>query len=163
MKDKFRPILIEAIWLITTALLSIFLAKILFGWTDFKENIDISLNDTHFVYSSWDILILLFLFVTFVVYFIKENNQSFNRKVPTLITIISGIALVCVLTILIKLTSNFTVGGWTAYPPLNAIPQITENKDNELMCNSLTAIQLTILLMLLYTSYCYGKRKGGDI
>ncbi len=73
MKDKLRPLLTETIRLIIAAFLSIILAKLLFSWTDFNGVIDIPLHDTYFVFSIWLVLIPLFLFITFVIYFIKKK------------------------------------------------------------------------------------------
>lgn len=162
--------MIEAIWLIIAAFVSIILTKFLFGWKDFNGSIDIPLHDTYFVSSSWRAILPLFLSTTFLLYFFKEKYKSFRRILPNWIIIVSGLALMILLTLIIKTISDFTVditGGWTAYPPLSALPQqepqvSTENSLPTLIFYSLILIQSIIIIMLLYTTYRWGAAKNDD-
>jgi heme/copper-type cytochrome/quinol oxidase subunit 1 len=170
MKNRLRPILTEALWLIISAFLSIILAKFLFGWTDFKGSIDIPLHDTYLVFSSWFVLLPLFSFMTFNIYFFKEKYKSFNRAIPNWIIIVSGLALMISLTLIIKTISDFAgfiTGGWTSYPPLSALPNQEQHVVKEitlptLISNFLILIQLIIVSMLLYTTYRWGTTKNDD-
>jgi heme/copper-type cytochrome/quinol oxidase subunit 1 len=166
MKNQLRPVLTEALWLIISAFLSIILPKFLFGWTDFKGSIDIPLHDTYLVFSSWFVLVPLFLFMTFFIYFFKEKNKSFNRAVPNWIIVVSGLILVILLTLITKMISNFS-GGWTAYPPLSALSDqeqqvAKENTLPTLISYSLILIQLIMVSMLLYATYRWGTTKNDD-
>jgi hypothetical protein len=167
MDNKLRHIIIEAIWLMIAAFLSIILTKFLFGWTGFNGSIDIPLHDTYFVFSSWLALLPLFLTMAFLLYFFKEKYKSFSRIIPNWIIIVSGLSLMILLTIIIKMISDFAgvvTGGWTAFPPLSALPNqepkvIKVNTLPTLISYFLILIQSIIIMMLLYTTYRWGTTK----
>jgi hypothetical protein len=165
MKKTLNPLIIEAIWLIsilliTIAFLSIILMRPFFVGTDFIGNISIPLGDASLIFAGWQIVLLPYLFATFIVYFIKESRQSFSRQIPNWIALISGIATIYALTIHIKLSFNSTIGGFTAYPPLTVIPQEKDDTFVDLISDSLIGVQMIILVMLLYVAYCCGIAKN---
>ena len=166
MQNRIKPFLTELFWLTICFWLTVLLAAFLFGWDFLNEDLDIHLHDTYFVFSTWSILTPFFLFVTFVLYVVKEKRKSFSRTFPNWLIIISGLTLVFSVTLLIKKFSQFAnmlTGGWTAYPPLSALkdpePQLTENTLAKFIANFLTIVQFFILLLLLYVSYCWGTQK----
>jgi len=169
MQNKIKPYLTELIWLTVSLALTMLLAAFLFGWTFLKGDLDIHLQDTYFVFSSWLILTPLFLLVTFVLYFIKERRKSFSRTLPNWLTIISGLTLVLTLTLLIKQLSEFAsvlTGGWTAYPPLSTLkdpePELTKNPLITIISNFFTVVQFIILTMVLYFAFRCGTQKKFD-
>jgi hypothetical protein len=167
MDNKLRHIKIEVIWLIITAFLSMFLAKILFVWTSFNRSIDIPLNDTYFVFPSWLVLLPLFLTMTFLLYFFKEKYMSFSRIIPNWIIIVSGILIIIFLTLIIKMISDYArveSSGLTTFTPLltlpNQEPQVIN--ENTLITYLLILIQSIVIIMLLYTTYRWGTTKNDD-
>ena len=165
MKKISKQILEESLWLMASLGLTILLASSLFRWSYLKNNVDIHLHDTYYVISSWLIIIPLFFFVTFMVFFVKELNKSFRQNLTNWITIIAGLTLVILLTILIQAFSQFLIGGWTAYPPLSAlgfedkISGLTQDPNAKLVTIFLTIIQVGVLIMLSFFVYNWGTQK----
>jgi heme/copper-type cytochrome/quinol oxidase subunit 1 len=165
MNKISRQIFEELLWLTASLGLKILLASFLFGWSYQKSIIDLHLHDTYYVISSWLIITPLFFFVTFIVFFIKELRKSFGHKLSNWITIISGLTLVILLTILIQTFSQFLIGGWTSYPPLSAlgfedkISGLTQDPIAKFVTIFLTIVQAGVFLMLLFFVYHWGTQK----
>src|SRR5690349_9257365 len=121
MQKLTRQILKEALWLTLSLVLSVLLSLFLFGKTFLSGDLDLHIHDTYFVIPSWLILTPLFLFVAFIFYFIRTFKNKFNTKLPNWVLVISGIILLISLTILIKTFPQFSIRGWSVYPPLSAL------------------------------------------
>lgn len=159
MQKVSRQVCREFLWLAVSLGVTTLLASALFGWPFVKGDNDLHLHDTYFVISRWIILIPFFLFVTFLIYFIKELRKSFSRIFSNYLLVITGLALIVLLTILIQSFAQFTLGGWTPYPPLSAlevennIPEITEDTTTKFITGFLTIVQAVVLIMLTYFVY----------
>lgn len=167
MQKLFRQILIEALWLTLSLMLTVLLALFLFGSSFLSSDLDLHLHDTYFIISKWFILTPLFLFVAFIIYIIKTFKQKFSKTLSNWILLISGLTLVIALTVLIKVFSQFFIGGWTLYPPLSAlgpdkIPEMTENPLTKFIANFLTVMQTIVLLILVFVVYRWGTQQRNE-
>jgi heme/copper-type cytochrome/quinol oxidase subunit 1 len=164
MQKLSRQILTEALWLTFSLVLTVLLALFLLGSSFLTDDLDLHLHDTYFIFSKWFILAPLFLFVAFIIYFSKTFKQKFSKTLSNWILLVLGLTLLISLTILIKMFSQFFIGGWTLYPPLSAlgsdkIPEMTENPLTKFIANFLTVIQTIILFMLVFSVYRWGTNK----
>lgn len=167
MQKVSRQIFREFIWLTIFLVLTTALAFFLFGCNFLNSTFDIHLHDTYFVMAGLQILLPMFILVTFCVYFIKEFRNSFKRKFPNWILLISGLMLIISLTLLIKLFSQFFTGGVTLYPPLSAlgpdkVPELTPEPVTQVITNIFTIIQFLILIMILFAVYRWGRQSGSE-
>jgi hypothetical protein len=164
MQKLSRQILTEVLWLTLSLVLTVLLSLFLFGSSFLASDLDLHLHDTYFIISKWFILTPLFLIVSFIIYFIRTFKQKFSKTLSNWILLISGLTLLISLTILIKIFSQYFIGGWTLYPPLSAlgpdkIPEMTENPLTKFIANFLTVIQTIILFMLIFSVYHWGVNK----
>ncbi len=168
MQKVSRQVFIELIWLTLSLGLTLFLSLFIFGRNFLSNTVDIHLHDTYFVIAPFHILLPIFFLLTFIVYFIKEFRNSFQRTLPNWILIIIGLALVIALTFLIKAFSQFFIGGWTLYPPLSAlgpdkVPELTKDPVTKIITNFFTVMQFISLTMLLYAVYRWGRQKRSGL
>lgn len=159
-----RRILIDVVWLILSLVLTTLLALFLFGQTFLSGELDLHLHDTYFVISRWLILTPLFLLVTFIIFFIRTFRNKFEMTFSNWILLLSGLLLVIALTILIKVFSQFTFGGWTMYPPLSAlgpdqVPEVKEDPVTTFITNFLTVVQAIVLVVLAFATFRWGTLK----
>lgn len=150
--------------------LTVLIAAFLFGKTFLKGELDLHFHDTYFVISPWLILTPLFLLLTFITYFIKENRNSFKRTLSNWLLAVVGVTLIVMLTFLIQTFSQFLIGGWTSYPPLSAlgvadnlsdqtISELTLDPVAKFITSFLTIIQSIILILLLYFVFRWGTQR----
>jgi hypothetical protein len=164
-----RPLLIELAWLLVAVILTYILAVMLFGWRFSSRTIDINQSDTYFVVSAEIVLIPIFSLVCFLLFFFKEINRHFSKKIPSIITIASGILLITMLTITTKFLP--VIGGWTMYPPLSALGGDDDSNnystrlhygfDQHLnsLANVIIIEQAIVALMTAYVAYRLGVAK----
>ena len=154
----------EFLWLLAAAVLTIMIAYNRFGKSITDDTLDLHLHDTFFVISRWMVLIPLFLLVTFLVFFIKTQISKTSTDFSYIVFILSGLALGISITLIIKTLSISGIVGFTTYPPLTALG-ITEisppNMDSFsiFLINSLTAIQIIILGITIYSAFQFGIKK----
>ncbi len=78
-----KTILKELLWIPVSLVATILIAYFLFNWSLGNSTIDIHLHDTYIVFgSAWMVLLPLFLFLTFLVFFVKELPKKSSRKIP---------------------------------------------------------------------------------
>lgn len=167
MQKVSRQVLKEVIWLTVSIGLTFLLSLIVFGKSLLGGTIDIHLHDTFFVIPSFHILFPFFLLVTFLIYFLKEFRNSFQRTIPNWILIVIGFTLVITMTFLIKLFSSFsleTSGGWTLYPPLSSLgsdklPEFTQDPATKFTTTLFLIIQVIVLALLLFAIFRAGQQK----
>ncbi len=166
MKNN-KYLLREFFWLMMSFLATLIFAGILFRM-NFKHTIDVHLHDTYFVFSKLSLMMAFFLVVSFVVFMIKEKRNSFSETFPNWIILIVGCVLVFDIGLLITQISPYAkviVSGYTIYPPLSGLPggeplpAFTENIASKVLTNSLILFQSLVILLLLYFTYKWGKRK----
>ncbi len=164
-----RPISKEILWLSLTFGISVLLLSLLFGGNVFRDSSNINFHDSYFVISNWLILFVLFLFLTFFLYFTKELAQYFKRVMPNWILTISGLFLIITLTILIRTFSIFSTFSTYShnlllYPPSSSLDsdkyaQLTDNQSVQFIITLLTVTQTVVLIMLVFACYCWGVQK----
>jgi len=164
MQKVSRQVFIEVIWLMVSVALTLLLSLFLFGKNFLNGTIDIHLHDTYFVIAPFRILLPMFFLVTFILYFIKELQNSFRRSLPNWILIITGLMLIIALTYLIKIFANFFTGGWTLYPPLSAsgpgkIPDLTTAPVTKFITEFLIVVQIIVLTTMLFVTFRWGTEK----
>ncbi|TCD04598.1 hypothetical protein EZ449_16745 [Pedobacter frigidisoli] len=172
---KSKLYLKEIFWLLSAAILALFVCLVLFGTAIFSDKIDINLHDTYLVTPAWPFFAILFIIFSFTVYLIKEKKHSYKRKSQNIITIFFGIILILILSKSVGCITFFTSfgkfmnasngeslgNGWTVYPPV----QVTlKNKHipifdlQEILCSSLLFIQLIIIFLMINLAYKWGKQ-----
>ncbi|MCO6496749.1 MAG: hypothetical protein J5I50_03705 [Chitinophagaceae bacterium] len=134
------------------------LLYMLFWGNPLKNNPWIHLHDTYFDFPALIGFVLLFLAVTFIIYFIRSIFLGFSGKAGNLVTIISGFILILILMGAISKLDAFTKE-WTLYPPLSGpgeFPQPEDNYAAVLLIRFFIAMFGIILLMLAYAAYRTG-------
>jgi hypothetical protein len=155
--------LTELSWLCISLALSTILAFIIFGRRLFSGITELHLFDTYFVLDSLHALLPVFLVVTFAVYGIKVFRSSFSQAFSNWILLLTGLAVIITFTFFIELLQSFA-GSLTSYPPLSASGQTQFTKPTpdpaaRFMITCLNVIQFTVLIILLYTTYRWGKSR----
>lgn len=163
MRSRYRNTLTELAWLTASCVLTMLLAILLFGQRVFNFSFDYHLHDTYIVLSNLKVLIPLFLFITFFIYFIKEFANKFTRRIANWILVTSGILSLFVLNEVVRLLSivTFDLRINKALSSLNET-EASQNRENPFVQNIvsfLSGMQVMILLMLLFTAYCWGAYK----
>ncbi|MFT3823523.1 MAG: hypothetical protein QM731_06360 [Chitinophagaceae bacterium] len=164
MQKISKQAFIEVLWLIASLGLTLLLSLLLFGKNILNDTVGVHLYNTHFVIAPLHILLPGFFLVTFIVYFIKELRNSFQRTLPNQVLLLVGFSLIIALTFLIRTFSQSFTGGWTLYPPLSAsgpnkpseLPQIAATK---FITNLFTVIQILALAILLFVAFRWGTQK----
>ena len=164
MQKVSKQILPEVLWLIIPLVLTAIFGLATITGTGFIYTIDFHIHDTYLAFMPSKVLLPVFLLLTFLIFFIKESRYSYKRKLSNWILIIAGLALVIVLTFIIKIFTQFFPGEWSLYPPLSAlgpdkIPEVTKDPVPDLITKFLVGIQVMIMGMLLYVAYHWGKQK----
>ena len=144
-----------------SVLVTLLITGLIFGWSFLQGTLDIHLYDTYFVSSSGTIIIPLLLFLNMAIFCIKETRQRFSRTVPNIVILLSGLLLIVSLATVsksfIRLSITFP-GGWTAYPPLAALPvELHEHPLVPIVLNSITVFQVVVTLVLLYITFLWGR------
>lgn len=165
MQKVSKQILTEFIWLTIPLVLTAILGLATITGTGFINTIDLHFHDTYLVFKPSQILLPVFLFLTFLIYFIKESRYSYKRKFSNWILLIAGLGLVIVLTFIIKTFSQLFPGEWTIYPPLSDLgpdnlPEVTKDTVSDFILKFLVGIQVIIMGMLLYVAYRWGRHIG---
>lgn len=162
MLKSFKPIWAELFWLTIAFLVTILTSVLLLGW-DFRSTLDLQRSDTYIVFTASTIIAPLFFLVAFITYFIKEGRNKFSRTLPNIIMVISGLLFILLLAFANREFIKFgTNCGWTAYPPLSAIPEVqsgpvTLNPFADVMTKVLTLIQIIVTIALLYATFHWGR------
>lgn len=130
--------------------------------------VDIHVQDGYEV-LGWVCLILpVFVFLTFVVFFIREWRHRFSRNFSSFVTLVSGFCLLVFFALLsytlMYHRPTFSFGGWTSYPPLGVVPEevpATMTPAADMIFNSgpivIILLQIMVTLCLLFVAYRFGK------
>ena len=160
--NSFKPMLTELFWLAIAFIVTMLICSLVFHW-DARGTLDLQMHDTYIVFSAATIIAPIFLLVTFLLYFIKENRKRFSRKVPNVILLMAGLGLIPALSFvnntLILLGTNY---GWTAYPPLSMLPESGPegaelNLFTAVLTNVLIGLQILVTVALLYVVFHWGR------
>lgn len=167
MQRSSTRFLMEAFWLALSLGVTLLLSFLIGGRNAFSNTVDIHVGDTYFILEPFRVWLLLFLLISFLLYFIKEFRYSFRRSGPNRILVIIGLALIIALTLLVSTFSGFYTGGWTVYPPLSALtpekaPGLTQDPVTKSIINFFTIVQVLVLIMLLFVTFRWGAKKPGD-
>ena len=175
MKPIYRIVLIELAWLAIAGSITILIVYPFLGTIAGNYSLDINLHDTYFVIKNSTIVTLLFTFVVFLVFFIKELFKKFSRPFSNSIIMLSGLLLLAqiilaeqmIVTLSTRIiTPAHVTAGWhtTIDPPSYALPKLhpftIENAS--VISNTIIAIaivQLSVTCMLLYVSYKWGTAR----
>lgn len=165
MQKISKQILTEFLWLTIPLVMTAILGLATITGTGFINTIDFHLNDTYLVFMPMQVLLPVFLLLTFLVYFIKESRYSYKRKFSNWILIIAGLGLVIILTFVIKIFSQLFPAEWSIYPPLSdpgshKLPEVTKDAVTDFTITTFVGIQTIIMGMLLYVAYRWGKHRG---
>jgi hypothetical protein len=162
--QKFKPLLIELIWLGLILNATVLIAIFVFGWTFLGNHFDIRLHETYFTISSWKIILPLFVFFAFFIFLIKEIRYQFSRKSSNIVILIAGSILVLLLATINKqviISEMVYFGDSSVFPPLSAMGEAQMKKAISpaihVVSNSLTVIQFMVTLALLYVAFKMGR------
>jgi magnesium-transporting ATPase (P-type) len=157
-----RPIDIS--WIALCILITALIMFSLFGIDFLNPKINFYIQDIFVGITNWVVWILVFLFSTFVLSYLKEFRFSFSRSPQYLIVALSGILLLLFLALILIFQNQFISGGWTAYPPLSGpdMTTIIDNRQNSAFGKirqwlSITAIGICI--MQVYPVYQRSTQK----
>jgi len=164
--QKFKPVLIELIWLGLILNATVLVTIFLFGWTFLSNHFDIRLHETYFTISSWKIVLPLYVFFAFFIYVVKEIRHQFSRRASNIIILIAGSILILLIATINKqviISEMIYFGDATVYPPLSAMSEAQMKKAIgpavHVVSNSLTMIQFMVTLCLLYVAFKMGMNK----
>jgi hypothetical protein len=168
--QKFKPLLIELIWLGLILNATVLIAIFVFGWTFLGNHFDIRLHETYFTISSWKIVLPLFVFFAFFIFLVKEIRHQFSRKSSNIIMLITGSILILLIATINKqviISEMVYFGDSTVYPPLSALSESQMKKAISpaihVISNSLTVIQFLVTLCLLYVAYKMGRNHKATV
>ena len=80
---------------------------------------------------------------------------------PNIILLGTGLTLIVLLVSLTRkmATLGITMGGWTSYPPLSAMPQVEQgNPFFAQISTGLTILQIALTIALLFVVFMWGKQ-----
>ena len=162
--QKFKPLLIELIWLGLILNATVLIAIFVFGWTFLGSHLDIRLHETYFSISSWKIVLPLFVFFAFFIFLIKEIRHQFSRKASNIIMLIVGSILILLIATINKqviISEMVYFADSAVYPPLSAMSELQMKRAISpaihVVSNSLTMIQFLVSLSLLYIAFKMGR------
>lgn len=162
--QKFKPLLIELIWLGLILNATVLVTIFVFGWTFLSNNFDIRLHETYFTISSWKIVLPLFVFFAFFIYLVKEIRHQFTRKASNVIMLVAGSLLILLIATINKqviISEMVYFGGSAVFPPLSAMSETQLKKAispaMHVVSNSLTVIQFLVTGCLLYVAFKMGR------
>jgi hypothetical protein len=131
---------------------------------------DIHLHDTVFILPTVGVITLLFLLLTFVLFFFKEKLKKFTRTLPNVIILMCGVILIVSLAFFIKTlikTSAIIDENSTVYPPLSALGKtdfgIIIDPTVDVISNVLLVLEFIILIVLLYVTFQWGKNRSKEV
>jgi hypothetical protein len=163
MEKISRQILTDLTWLLLSLSLTILISIFILKWPFLSEDLGIQLHDSFLSMPSWLILIPLFLLTTFVLYFIKQIQNSFKRPISNWILILTGMTLIISLTFLFQIFSQFLIDDGFTYPYPDAQPEKlhvrNQNAALKFILYFLIAIQIISLLVLVFVAYRLGKQR----
>ncbi|HEX6428270.1 MAG TPA: hypothetical protein VF008_11310 [Niastella sp.] len=162
--QKFKPLLIELIWLGLILNATVLIAIFVFGWTFLGNHFDFRLHETYFTISSWKIVLPLFVFFAFFIFLVKEIRYQFSRKSSNIVMLIAGSILVLLIATINKqviISEMVYFGDSSVFPPLSAMSEAQMKKAISpaihVVSNSLTIIQFLVTLCLLYVAFKMGR------
>lgn len=151
-------------WAIGAALVSVYIAFLIFGTRIYGGSLDLHFHDTYFVVPTWGIIPCLFLFVLFLSFYVKSAKSEWQTLGSFVIVLFSGTALLLILTAIIAFSNAFLGGGWTIYPPLSALGKGFNQSKPGFPFAPLTALvltcQLPITLMLIRCAIRFGEYRA---
>jgi hypothetical protein len=162
--QKFKPLLIELIWLGLILNATVLVTIFVFGWTFLSNNFDIRLHETYFTISSWKIVLPLYVFFAFFIYLVKEIRHQFSRKASNVIMLVAGSILILLIATINKqviISEMVYFGGSAVFPPLSAMSEAQMKKAispaMHVVSNSLTVVQFLVTGCLLYVAFRMGR------
>ncbi|OQP61498.1 hypothetical protein A3860_31730 [Niastella vici] len=162
--QKFKPVLIELIWLGLILNATVLVTIFLFGWTFLSNHFDIRLHETYFTISSWKIVLPLYVFFAFFIYLVKEIRHQFSRRASNIIMLVAGSILILLIATINKqviISEIVYFGDSGVFPPLSAMSESQMKKAISpaihVISNSLTFIQFIVTLSLLYVAFKMGR------
>jgi len=162
--QKFKPLLIELIWLGLILNATVLVTIFVFGWTFLSNHFDIRLHETYFTISSWKIVLPLYVFFAFFIYLVKEIRHQFSRKASNVIMLFAGSILILLIATINKeviISEMVYFGNSAVFPPLSAMSESQMKKAispaMHVISNSLTFIQFIVTGSLLYVAYKMGR------
>ncbi|MBO9203622.1 MULTISPECIES: hypothetical protein [Niastella] len=164
--QKFKPLLIELIWLGLILNATVLVTIFVFGWTFLSNHFDIRLHETYFTISSWKIVLPLFVFFAFFIFLIKEIRHQFTRKASNVIMLVAGSMLILLIATINKqviISEMVYFGDAAVFPPLSALSETQLKKAispaMHVLSNSLTVIQFIVTGCLLYVAFKMGNNQ----
>jgi hypothetical protein len=168
--QKFKPLLIELIWLAVILNATVLVTIFIFGWTFLSNHFDIRLHETYFTISSWKIVLPLFVLFAFVIYSIKEIRHHFNRRASNIIILLAGGILILLIATINKqviITEMIYFGDVAIYRPLSAFNEAqlktAISPAVHVVSNSLTVIQCLVTTGMLYVAFKMGHEKAAAL
>jgi hypothetical protein len=162
--QKFKPLLIELIWLGLILNATVLITIFVFGWTFLSNHFDIRLHETYFTISSWKIVLPLFVFFAFFIFLVKEIRHQFSRKTSNIIMLVAGSILILLIATINKqviISEMIYFGDSAVFPPLSAMSEAQMKKSISpaihVVSNVLTVIQFMVTLCLLYVAFKMGR------
>ena len=159
MTIKTRNLLRDLLWLCFAFSISMVVFIIFLKWDGNSDTIDIHYHDTYFVLAPEQVLIFLFIVITFLLFFILEALKKFRRVVPNILLLLTGLGLV----ILFGLTSTWlgSMNSWTIYPPLSELEEGYTHEPDTLpyISKILLSLQIIWIVFLLVIVYMWGRQR----
>jgi hypothetical protein len=161
-----KQVIIEMVWIIGLAFLSISLTGLIIGFSNLTNwTFDFSINGSELILTSPFFLIAqTFLVLSFVAFGSRASLRKFKSTLPSYIFIIISGLLIFSTTVIIKFMPQFDIFlngslySWIIYPPLSAVPRQQEISSLTIT-NFLTILQAFSIVMLIVSSILTGMNQ----
>jgi hypothetical protein len=108
-----RQIVLQVFWLCFCFCITMILITGFFKWDTYYQFITIRILGTDVVFQAMNLILSIWMFISFLLFLTKEFQWRYQRVIPSLVLLFSGTIFLFVIKILEP--------GWTMYPPLSSL------------------------------------------
>lgn len=155
---SLRPAGQELLWLTSLFIGSLLLCAVCFSWNLAEGTLSTQLFQVRLAVNTKTGLFLMFLLVSFIVYFVREKKHAFTRQAPNRILFGSGLLLVFMASFINSLVKRYAfTGGFS--DDREAALQWRLAEMAKTASSFFIALQAATVLMLLYVVWQSGREK----
>ena len=112
----------DLIWLFALGTMTLLIVGLSIGFDNWTTKpFEIQLHDTYIILSIGQVLLLLFLNITFWTYLVRQGKNRFERQSSNIVLLLTTGLLIFITSLTIKFIGSMDQG-WTIYPPMSSSP-----------------------------------------